>query len=55
MTIEEEQDINKYFIGPWTFEKVFQAYQIHNLSDLQSVFDAMEFALRDAINGTKNT
>jgi len=43
------QEPEKYTIGDLTMDRVFQAAELTNVSDMQAVFDQVEVALRHAI------
>ena len=45
--IDAIADPNVYYIGPLTFQHVFHAAQLHNMSDMQAVMDAVEMALKN--------
>lgn len=43
-------DISVYYIGPLTFQYVFQQHQIYNMADMQAVMDAVEAALKNILD-----
>lgn len=43
-------DISTWYIGPLTFQHVFQAAQLHNMADIQAVMDAVEMALKNILD-----
>lgn len=50
VAIDAISDPNTYYIGPLTFQNVFQRAQLHNMADMQAVMDAVEAALKNILD-----